>query len=50
MADHGLHGLRVPASDFEERAAILEYDGGFPRVVAETLACAELLRGGETHG
>ena len=29
---------------FEERAAIMEYDGGLPRERAEALALAEVLR------
>lgn len=29
---------------FEERAAVLEYDAGFPRDVAEAMALAEKLR------
>lgn len=29
---------------FEERAAIMEFDGGLSRVEAERLACAELER------
>ena len=33
--------LRV---EFEERAAIMEYDGGLPRERAEALALAEVLR------
>ena len=30
---------------FEERAAILEYDGGWPRAEAERLACIEVFGG-----
>jgi hypothetical protein len=36
-------GPRIPDSDFEERAAILEYDGGHTREEAEALAAQESL-------
>jgi hypothetical protein len=32
---------------FEERAAIMEYDGGLPRAEAERLALAAILNAGE---
>lgn len=35
------------AEDYEERAAIMEYDGGLTREEAERAARARVLRGGE---
>jgi hypothetical protein len=37
-----LDGAPTDVRDLEERAAILEYDGGFSRFAAEALAAAEL--------